>query len=613
MKRLHFFRFMRLARATVARLALALAALGMVPGYAAAAPTYGIAMYGAPALPQGFVSLPYSNPNAPKGGTIVTGEVGQFDSLNPFILKGRAPYALSGLTVESLMGRSYDEPFTLYGLLAESIETPPDRSWVEFTLNPAARFSDGHPVTVEDVLWSFETLGTVGHPRYLTAWKKVARAEQTGPRSVKFTFTTPDRELPLILGLRPVLEKAQWVGKDFTASTLKAPIGSGPYVVDTFEAGRFITFKRNPDWWGKDLPFNRGQYNFDQVRVDYFADSNVLFEAFKAGVLSVYREGNPAKWQSNYGFPAVTSGAVVKDEISHHRPSGITGLVMNTRKPIFADWRVREAMIDAFNFEFINQTLNGGTEPRITSYFSNSELGMDHGPATGQVLADLQPFKDSLLPGALEGYSLPVSDGTDTNRGNLRKATHLLAEAGWAPGADGVLRNAKGEAFSFDILMPQGSPDMQAVVQIYVSALKRLGIAAQAVTIDSAQYVQRTSAYDFDMTPYAVSLSLSPGNEQTLYWGSVGVTEPGTRNLMGANQPAIDALINGMLTATTHADFVADVQALDRVLTTGRYVIPIWFDAVSRLAHVKELKYPKTLPIYGDWIGFLPNVWWYEG
>ncbi|MBI1217908.1 MAG: ABC transporter substrate-binding protein [Rhodobacteraceae bacterium] len=570
-------------------------------------------MYGAPALPQGFVSLPYANPDAPKGGTLVTGEVGQFDSLNPFILKGRAPYALSGLTVESLMGRSYDEPFTLYGLLAESIETPPDRSWVQFTLNPAARFSDGHPVTVEDVLWSFQTLGTVGHPRYLTAWKKVAKAEQVGPRTVRFTFTTPDREMPLILGLRPVLEKAQWAGKDFTASTLEAPIGSGPYVVDTFEAGRFITFKRNPDWWGKDLPFNRGQYNFDQIRADYFADSAVRFEAFKAGVISFYREDSPAKWQSNYTFPAVASGAVVKDEIPHHRPSGITGLVMNTRKPVFADWRVREALIDAFNFEFINQTLNGGTEPRITSYYSNSELGMDHGPAQGQVLADLQPFKDSLLPGALEGYSLPVSDGTEANRANLRKATHLLADAGWAAGADGVLRNAKGEAFAFTILLQQGAGSMNAVVQIYIAALKRLGIAAQAVTVDSAQYVQRTGGYDFDMTPYSVSLSLSPGNEQTLYWGSEGVTEPGTRNLMGASQPAIDALIKVMLTATTHEDFVAATRALDRVLTSGRYVIPIWFSAVSRLAHVKELKYPKTLPIYGDWDGFLPNVWWYQG
>ena len=613
MERIEFFQSVRLVHAAAARLALALSAVVFSAGISAAEPTRGIAMYGEPALPQGFVSLPYANPDAPKGGTIVTGEVGQFDSLNPFILKGRPPYALAGLTVESLMGRSYDEPFTLYGLLAESIETPPDRSWVEFTLNPAARFSDGHPVTVEDVLWSFQTLGTVGHPRYLTAWTKVAKAEQTGPGRVRFTFSTPDRELPLILGLRPVLEKAQWAGRDFTASTLEAPIGSGPYVVDSFEAGRFISFKRNPDWWGKDLPFNRGQYNFDQIRVDYFADSNVLFEAFKAGLLSVYREGNPAKWQTNYNFPAVASGAVVKDEIAHHRPSGITGLVMNTRKPIFADWRVREALIDAFDFEFINQTLNGGSEPRITSYFSNSDLGMDHGPAQGQVLADLQPFAASLLPGALDGYALPVSDGTEANRGNLRKATHLLEEAGWTPGPDGVLRNAAGEAFAFTILLPQGSADMQAVVQMYIAALKRLGIAVQAVTIDSAQYVQRTGAYDFDMTQYDVSLSLSPGNEQTLYWGAEGVTEPGTRNLMGADQPAIDALIKGMLTATTHEDFVSAVQALDRVLTSGRYVIPIWFDAVSRLAHVKELKYPKTLPIYGDWIGFLPNVWWYEG
>ncbi|TMV65351.1 ABC transporter substrate-binding protein, partial [Thioclava sp. BHET1] len=423
-------------------------------------------------------------------------------------------------------------------LLAESIETPPDRSWVQFTLNPKARFSDGRPVTVADVIWSFRTLGTKGSPRYYGAWSKVAKAEEVAPGTVRFTFNTKDRELPLILGLMPVLEKAQWQGKDFSASSLMAPTGSGPYVVDKVEPGRFITFRKNPDWWGKDLPFNRGQWNFDTIRVDYFADANVEFEAFKAGVLGVYREGSAAKWGNSYDFPAVRAGRVVKSEIPHHRPSGMAGLVMNTRRPIFADWRVRQALIDAFNFEFVNRTVNGGSDKRITSYFSNSTLGMDHGPAQGQVLADLAPFKADLLPGAISGYALPASNGGEGNRRNLRAAMDLLNQAGWTV-QNGRLANAEGQPFRFDILLPQGgvlagiTDRMQSVVQIYISALKRLGIAATETTVDSAQYFQRVETYDFDMTQYQVALSLSPGNEQYLYWGSKGVTEPGSRNLMG--------------------------------------------------------------------------------
>ncbi len=572
-------------------------------------PSYGIAMYGKPALPPDFVSLPYANPDAPKGGTLVMGETGGFDSLNPYILKGRAPYWLGPLTVESLMGRSYDEPFTLYGLLAESVTTPPDRSWVEFTLNPKARFSDGKPVTVADVIWSFKTLGTKGAPRYRNAWTKVADIRQTGPRSLRITFNTPDRELPLILALRPVLEKAQWQGRDFTRSGLVAPVGSGPYVVDKAVPGRSITFRKNPDWWGKDLPFNRGQWNFDHIRIDYFADSNVMFQAFKAGLIDVYREGNPEKWKTSYDFPAVRSGDVVLSKIPHHRPSGIAGLVMNTRRPLFADWRVRQALIDAFNFEFINRTLNGGTEPRITSYFSNSALAMRPGPAKGKVLADLSPFRDQLLPGTIAGYTLPVSDGSEANRGNLRKAMRLLAEAGWQV-KGGILRNARGAPFRFEVLLPQGDSQMTSVAEIYGAALRRLGIEMRIRTVDSAQYVQRTENYDFDMTQYLVALSLSPGNEQWLYWGKAGVKSPGTRNWMGMDSPAAEAMIRKMLNARSHDDFVAAVRALDRILTAGRYVIPVWYSDVSRLAHVKALHYPRKLPIYGDWIGFLPNVWW---
>jgi peptide/nickel transport system substrate-binding protein len=577
-----------------------------------AQPTHGIAMYGDPSLPPDFVSLPYANPDAPKGGRIVFGESGGFDSLNPFILKGNAPAGVSALTVETLMGRSYDEPFALYGLLAESVETDEARSFVAFTLREGARFSDGSPVTPEDVLWSFETLGTQGSPRYASAWAKIAKAEQTGPRSVRFTFNTQDRELPLILGLRPILKKAQWDGKDFTVSSLDPIIGSGPYMVGPLEPGRFISYVKNPDWWGADLPFNRGQHNFDEVRYDYFGDGGVVFEAFKAGDITSYREANPAAWASNYAFPAVQSGEVILAEIPHQRPSGIEGFVFNTRRDKFADWRVREALIQAFNFEFINQTLTGGVQPRITSYFSNSVLGMTPGQAAeGRERALLEPFADSLLPGAIDGYALPVSDGSQANRNGIREATRLLQEAGWTV-QDGVLKNAAGTPFAFDILLVQGAKDMESIATIYIEALKRLGIAVTVTSVDSAQYKERTNAYDFDMTHYIRSLSLSPGNEQTLYWGSAGVTEPGTRNWMGMNSPAAEAMIQTLLTATDPQEFTAATRALDRVLTSGRYVVPIWYSHVSRLAHAKQLHYPDRLPIYGDWLGFQPDVWWYQ-
>ena len=358
----------------------------LTTGFASAEPQHGIAMYGTPVLPQDFVSLPYANPDAPKGGQIVLGQSGSFDSLNPLILKGRAPWQLRYLAYESLMGRNYGEPFSLYGLLAESVETDANRTWVEFTLRKEARFSDGSPVTIEDVLWSYETLGTVGHPRYLGSWGKVEKMEATGPTKIRFTFNTEDRELALIIGMRPILKKAQWAGKDFAASSLEAPITTAPYVIGDFEPGRYLVLDRNPDYWGKDLPFRRGTNNLDQIRLEFFADKGVQFEAFKAGEVDLMREANASKWETLYDFPAARSGDVVKSVIPHQRPTGINGLVMNTRNPIFADWRVREALMLAFNYEFISQTVNGAAQPRISSYFSNSVLGLHAGPATGQRL-----------------------------------------------------------------------------------------------------------------------------------------------------------------------------------------------------------------------------------
>lgn len=575
-------------------------------------PAHGIAMYGAPALPPGFAHLPYVNPDAPRGGRIVLAEIGGFDSLNPFVLKGNSVYGQRTWGYETLMARNWDEPFALYGLLAESVEVPEDRSWVEFTLRPEARFSDGSPVTVADVLWSFETLGTRGHPRYRGAWDKVARAEQTGPRSLRITFDTPDRELPLIMGLRPVLKRTETADQGFEEATLTPPIGSGPYVVGAFEPGRYLTLTRDPDWWGRDLPINRGLYNIEVIRLEWYGDADVAFEAFRAGEISVMRETDSAKWDTAYDFPAMRDGRMQRALVPHQRPSGMAGLVMNTRRAPFDDWRVREALIRAFNFEFVNGALNGGALPRITSYFGNSVLGMRPGPATGAVRDLLAPFAADLPPGTLEGYALPVSDGGLANRANTRAALRLLAEAGWQV-RDGVMQDDAGRPLRFDIVLQSGARQEITVAELYVEALSRLGIAASVVTVDPAQYKERTQVYDFDMTWYRIGLSLSPGNEQQLYWGAAGVETPGTRNWMGLNSPAAEAMIAQLLNAPDSEVFVAAARALDRVLTAGRYVIPIWHTPLSRLAHDARLHYPTDrVQAYGDWIGFLPDVWWVE-
>ena len=600
----HFFRRITAISSMIGAIVLGSATL--------AEPQHGIAMYGEPALPPDFVALPYANPDAPKGGRIVTAEVGSFDSLNPHILKGSSPWALRFTAYESLMGRNWDEPFTLYGLLAESIEVPEDRSWVEFTLREEAEFSDGTPVTIEDVMWSYETLGTEGHPRYRGGWDKVASMEQTGPRSVRFDFNVEDRELPLILGLRPILKKAQWEDEDFTESGLDTiPIGTAPYVVEDFEAGRYVSLRRNPDYWGRDLPFMQGQANLDEIRMEFFGDAQAMFEALKGGIINSHRETNADKWETQYDFPAVERGDIVKSVIPHQRPSGMIGFVMNTRRDAFADWRVRDAMIHAFNFEFINDAMTGGQQERITSYFSNSVLGMQPGPATGRVAEYLEPYKDELLPGAMEGYELPAGDGSARNRGNVRRAISLLEEAGYTI-EDGVMTAPDGEPFTFEILLAQGSQENQAIIDLYTQALERLGIAAQVTVIDPAQHTERINNFDFDMAYYQRGLSLSPGNEQKLYFGAEAADQPGSRNLMGVKSTAVDGLIDAMLNAGSTEDFTAATRALDRVLTSGRYVIPVYQWNVSRIAHAKELTYPETIPIYGDWFTWQTDVWWWE-
>ncbi|WP_373356882.1 extracellular solute-binding protein [Pseudoroseicyclus sp. CXY001] len=576
-------------------------------------PSYGISMYGEPALPPDFVALPYANAEAPAGGTLVEATVGSFDSLNPWVRKGNVPWQLRYVIGESLMGRTLDEPFTLYGVLAESVETGPNREWVEFTLNPAAEFQDGSPVTVEDVIWSFEILGTEGHGRYAGFWAQVESIEQTGDLSVRLTFSEDNPELALLAGLRPILKKAQWEGVDFaeTGGTEIVPIVSSPYIIGDFEAGRYLTLERNPDYWGWDIPFRRGTYNIEEYRIEFFGDETAAFEAFKTGEVNFTREFNVARWESNYDFPRVENGEVVKETFTHSRPSGMTGFVMNTRREMFEDWRVRQAMIEAWNFEFINETMTGAQQPRITSYFSNSPLGMEPGaPADGMVLELLEPFADELLPGAIEGYSLPVSDGSERNRAGMGRALELMEEAGYTV-ENGVMTGPDGEPFTFEILTQTGVTEQQAMIDIFEQALDGLGIDVSVVQADSAQFTERTQEYEFDMTYYRVGLSLSPGNEQYLYFGSEQA-ETGGRNAMGVMSPAVDAMIDALLNAESQDGFYSAAKALDRVLMAGRYVIPIYQWNNTYIAYNAELHHPEHIPLFGDWPGWLPDVWWSE-
>ena len=563
-------------------------------------------MHGAPALPSGYAHLPYADPDAPKGGRLTLGEVGGFDSLNPWIVKGRAPWAIRALSFESLLGRSWDEPFSLYGLLAESVEAPPDRSWVEFRLRPEARFSDGSPVTAEDVIWSMETLAEKGLPGFRSSWKKVAKAEDLGEGRIRFTFNAPDREMPLLLGLRPIMQKAWFEGRDFADTILEPMVSSGPYVVQDLEPGRHVTFAKDPDWWGRDLPFNKGRWNFDEIRHDWFRDGAALWEAFKAGQLDVFRDGDPARWAEGYDFPAARDGRVRRAEIPHGRPSGMQGFVLNMRRKPFDDRRVRMALAHAFDFAWINRTMNRGAYARSTSFFGGSPLA-HQGKAEGRERQILAPFAGSLPEGALDAaMAWPEGDPKGRNRRELRKAARLLKQAGFVV-QDGVLTGPDGAPFRFEILLGGGA--WENVAGIWTDALKVLGIAAETRRVDSAQYQARLNDYDYDVTVRLWAMSLSPGNEQRFYWDAAGVETPGTRNYPGIDSPAAEAAVEALLAAEGRTDFEAAARALDRALTWEVGVIPFWHAPASRIAVRAGYGWPERLPLYGDWTGWLPDVW----
>jgi peptide/nickel transport system substrate-binding protein len=504
------------------------------------------------------------------------------------------------------MARSQDEPFTLYGLLAESIETPSDRSWVEFTLRPEARFSDRSPVTVEDVIWSLETVATQGHPAYRNGWDAVGAIEKTGPRSLRISFTQPNRELALIMGMRPILKKAEWEEREFDRSSLEPITGSGPYVVEGFEASRFISFRRDPGYWGNDLAINRGLNNFDEIRYEYYRNSDALWASVKTGEVSILYDSDVVRWASGYDFPAALDGRLSRAEISHGRPTGMHGFVFNTRRPVFADRRVREALALSFDWEWINQRLFKGQYQRISSYFANSALGFE-GAASGREAELLAAFAAELPEGTLEtGWRPPISDGTGRDRANLRRAAVLLAEAGWT--VNGRLRqDASGTPFSFEILV--ASTEDETLAALWSSALARLGIEARVRLVDSAQYQARRRDYDYDMTVNRWYLSLSPGIEQRLYFGAAGRTEAGTRNYMGVADPAVEAAIDSLVAAESREEFESSVRALDRVLSAGIYVIPFGYLPVDRIAWQKGYARPARDALYG----WRPEVWWWGG
>ncbi|BAQ17372.1 extracellular solute-binding protein [Methyloceanibacter caenitepidi] len=565
-------------------------------------------MHGEPLEHADFSNFSYANPDAPKGGQARFAQQGSYDNLNPFIVKGVSGDGVREYVYETLMARAYDEPFTLYGLIAESIETPPDRSWVEFTLNPAAKFSDGTPITVEDVIFSHAVLRDHGRPNHRSYYKKVVKVEKTGERSVRFTFDdSGDREMPLIMGLMPILPSHALTPESFEQTTLDPPLGSGPYVVDAVDPGKSLTFKRNPNYWGRDLPVNRGRYNFDEIRVDYFRDASSMFEAFKSGLVDLREELSPNLWAQGYDFPALRQGKVVTEALPIETPAGMSALVFNTRRPIFADPRVRQALIRLFDYTWIDRTLYHDLFAYTQSYFARSELSSHGRPADATERALLAPFPDAVKPEIMDGtFSFAASEGAGQNREGRIAALKLLNEAGYVL-RNGTLVNAEtGEPFTFEILARTRS--QERLLLTYADALKRVGIDVSIRQVDSAQYERRKQTFEFDMIPNYWGASLSPGNEQSFRWGSQAAKTEGSFNLAGVENEAVDAMIAAMLEAKTREDFVSAVRALDRVLLSGDYVVPLFYLPDQWVARWTRLQRPNETPLYG----YQVDTWWYD-
>lgn len=573
-------------------------------GLAQAAPQHALTLYGeAPKYPADYRHFDYVEPDAPKGGTLRQAGFGSFDSLNPFINKGVAADEI-GLVYDTLTRHGLDEPFSEYGLLAEKIERAPDNSWVRFHLRPEARFHDGHPVTAEDVVFSFETLMKDGAPMYRAYYADVSQAVAEDERRVRFDFKhAGNRELPLILGQLAVLPKHWWASRDFTKSGLEPPLGSGPYRIADVQAGRSIRYERVRDWWGKDLPANRGFYNFDAVQIDYYRDNTVALEALKAGQFDYWLETSAKNWATAYDVPAVKNGQLVKEEIANNNPTGMQGFIFNIRRPLFQDRRVREALALLFDFEWTNRQLFNGAYTRTRSYFDNSELASRGLPDEAE-LKILEPLRAQIPPEVFNNeFRPPVSDGSGIIRDQQRRAYQLLQEAGWRVEGDRML-DAGGQPVRIEFLLAQA--DFERILLPYKRNLADLGINLEIRRVDVSQYINRLRSRDFDMMVGGFSQSNSPGNEQREYWHSVSADNPGSRNFIGLKDPAIDRLVDGLVQADTRDRLISHTRALDRVLLWGHYVVPNWHIKTWRVAYWNRLAHPKVTPRYD--IGLY--TWW---
>ncbi len=589
-------------------LALTLLLSGAIAQPSKAEPTHAIAMHGTPALPAGFTSLPYVNPKAPKGGLLRLGTLGSFDSFNPFILKGVAPAGIREYVYQSLLERSADEPFSLYGLLANSVEMPDDRAWVAFHLDPKARFSDGKPVTAEDVIHSWLLLKEKGQPYHRSHYGAVVKAEITAPGVVRFTFRdTTNRETPLLLGLMPILPRHLTPAETFDQTSLVPPVGSGPYRVVKVDPGRSFLLERIKDWWALDRPMTRGLNNFDHIRFEYFRDQNSLFEAFKSGEIDFRTEEDAGRWAESYQFPAVDDGRVIKSEVPVGWPAGMTALVFNTRREVFRDPKVRRALILLLDFEWINKSLFHGHYARTQSFFERSELSASGRPANAIEKQLLAPYMAGIRPAVLDGtYRLPTSDGSGRNRQNLKAAFELLQQAGYEQRSGQMVHKATGRPLTFEMMA--GKRAEERLFQAYADSLKRLGIAAEIRNTDSAQRWERLKKFDFDMIQWTWGASLSPGNEQVNRWGSASYSAENALNFAGVRDPAVDAMIDALLSARKRPDFVAAVRALDRLLISGDYVIPLYHAKGSWVAWWSRIKGPQRAPLSGIAL----DAWWQQ-
>lgn len=587
----------------VGALLLAAPALGAEPAVQRA---HGLAMHGDLKYPVDFTHFDYVEPEAPKGGELRRAAIGTFDTFNAFIIKGN-PAADLGRIYDTLMTNSADEPFSQYGLLAETVETPADRSWVAFSLRREARWHDGRPVTADDVVWSFHTLLSEGSPFYRFYYGNVDQVQKTGPRTVKFTFKPgTNRELPLILGQLPVLPKHYWAGRAFDQTTLEPPLGSGPYRIDRFEAGRFITYRRLEDYWGKELPANTGRHNFDVVRFDYYRDATVAIEAFKGGEFDFRLENSSKEWATAYEIPEVVQGWIVKELVPHERTAGMQGFVFNLRRNLFQDPRVRRALTYAFDFEWSNKALFYGQYTRTRSYFDNSELAATGRPGPEE-LAVLEPYRGRVPEEVLtREYQPPATDGSGNIRAHLKRAVELLEQAGWGV-RDGKMTHLEtGRRLDFEILLV--SPQFERIALPFAKNLGRIGVTARVRTVDTSQYRRRLDEFDFDTVVAVFGQSLSPGNEQRDFWGSEAAARPGGRNLIGVRSPVLDELIEHLIAAPNRESLVTRTRALDRVLQWGHYIVPHWHIDADRLVYWNKFGRPEATPLLGVRI----DAWWVD-